>query len=625
MSADANRAAARRITFGLLAAARVNLAARAALGACLAVLLPVVAETAVAQTARSNAARAQPIMRQPDLAPARKARLAETDAFQDAVVKNDAAALKRLLARGAKPDFNFNEAYDGRSGESPLTMAIGRGHLGIARILLDAGADPNRRDGFDQSPLERARSAEAVGLLLAHRADLNAYGRRGLSALDLAVERRDTPTVQILIAHGARFEQGTNGPDRFLVAAQRGDTAMMRSLVAAGADPRHPPTKAIVELIDRGDDAATVKLLLDAGADREARDQWNQTLVERALFGKRWAIVRVLADAEAPLQAADEPACMEAAWKCHSIQATRLATLDPPTLAYLKARGLDVNRKATNGLTALNSLLLEPAQPRVAAVMPDGRRGPTLEPPQELPRIRALLENGADANLRYGALTPVMLAILARKPPALADAIVDFGGRVDFEYTIVKASADDVPKPYGASPGGGVPRAALDAPPISDLSGVLKGRTIGPLTWLVLYRRADLAARILARDRKLPAADRYLLYFAGMLGDWNLVLEALPYTREVDAGDRAGVTPLLIASEDGRADAAQALIAAGANVNARSDRDWPPLWEAPLPMLFMGHSPSKPRLVGGYTPLRIARERGRDEVVRLLVAAGAKE
>jgi ankyrin repeat protein len=493
-------------------------------------------------------------------------RLAETDEFQTAVVKKDAAAVKRLLARGVKPDFNFNEAAPRqRSGESPLTMAIGRGHLEVARILLEAGADPNRRDDFGDAPLDRARSAEAIKLLL---------------------------------AYGAR-----QAPD---------------AAAAARSNPR-----AIEEVIERSDDAGAVNRLLDAGADPEARTPWNETLIERALFRKRWSIVRVLADASAPLQAADEPACREQTWKCHSIQSARLASVDPPTLAYLTARGLDLDRTAANGHTALTSLLVEPPAPRVIGVRPDGTMTAPLDPPQELPRIRALLEQGADANRKYRAYTPLMIAVaLPQKPRELADALVDFGGRVDFEYTIATRSAKEPPKAM-ALPGPAA--AALEQPIVVDPSGILKDRTVGPLTWLVLYRRADLASRILAHDRRVPAADRYLLYFAASLGEWPFVIDALQYTKEVDAANRAGVTPLLMAAEDGHAEAVKALIAAGAKVNVRSDKDWPPLWETPPSMLFMGHGPSRPRLVGGFTPLRVARARGHEEVARLLRAAGAND
>lgn len=601
---ERNRAAARRIAFALLVAAPFPAAPQAAV--------------------QKQAIPARPVT-EPVLAPAQKARLAETDELQTAVVQKDAATVSRLIARGVKPDFNFDEAYRGRSSESPLTMAIGRGHLEIARILLEAGADPNRRDGFDQSPMSRARSAEAVELLLSHGADINAFDRRGMTALELAIERRDPATAQMLVAHGARLDVPRRGPDIFTMAAERGDRDAIRTLLAAGADPRDPPTQAIWTLIEKGDDGESAKLLLDKGADPNASNG-RDTLVERALFRRRWNILQSLADAGANLQPADGPACRDAMRECHSIEAVRLATLDPPTLAHLKARGLDLDRAAVNGLTALNSLLLDPPGIRVVGILADGRMTPALEPPQELPRIRALLEQGADPNRRFREFTPLMLAVgVPQKPPAIADALVDFGARVEFEHTIAKASPDERPKAYALPASPATALAALGEPIITDYSGVLRGRTVGPLTWLVLHRRADLASRILARDRKLPASDRYLLYFAAGLGQWDLVLQALPYVRDVDAGDRAGVTPLLIAADDGHTEAVKALIAAGADVNVRSDKDWPPIWETPPSMLFMGHSPSKPRLVGGYTPLKAAKERKREEVVRILVQTRAKE
>ena len=218
----------------------------------------------------------------------------------------------------------------------------------------------------------------------------------------------------------------------------------------------------------------------------------------------------------------------------------------------------------------------------------------------------------------------MVAVVVPHRPPALADALVEFGGRVEFEQTIAKQTPRDSFVGH-SQPVDATTAIAILAEPVSDESGVLRGRTVGPLTWLVLSRRADLAARILERERKLTKSDRFLLYFAAMFGDWDLAIKALPYADEVDAGDRAGVTPLLLAVDDGHVQAVKALVAAGANVNARSDRDWPPFWETPPLMWFAGHPPSEPRLVGGYTPLKIAREREREEIARLLLEAGAKE
>jgi len=87
----------------------------------------------------------------------------------------------------------------------------------------------------------------------------------------------------------------------------------------------------------------------------------------------------------------------------------------------------------------------------------------------------------------------------------------------------------------------------------------------------------------------------------------------------------------MMAAQDGHADAVRALLAARARVNVRSARDWPPLAERNLREEFgaalAGHSHSqpKPRLVGGYTALRAAKERGHAETARILAEAGGRE
>jgi ankyrin repeat protein len=149
--------------------------------------------------------------------------------------------------------------------------------------------------------------------------------------------------------------------------------------------------------------------------------------------------------------------------------------------------------------------------------------------------------------------------------------------------------------------------------------------TVGPLTWTLLHRRPDAALRLLARDRKVTPEDRFMLYFAGRLGEWDVVLRALALSTDVNVSDRAGVTPLMLAAEDGRVDAVKALIASGAKLDAKSANGWPPLLETPPAMLTMGHGPSQPRLVGGTSALKAARGRQREDVVRVLLEAGARD
>jgi ankyrin repeat protein len=144
----------------------------------------------------------------------------------------------------------------------------------------------------------------------------------------------------------------------------------------------------------------------------------------------------------------------------------------------------------------------------------------------------------------------------------------------------------------------------------------------------MLHGRPDIAVRQVEADRRVTRADRYVLYFAASSANWDVVMSALPYTREVNAANRADVTPLMHATEAGRVDVVRALLAAGASVNARSARIWPPPTDpdfAPsIAGAFAGHSRRLP-LVGGYTALRAAQERGHADVVRILKEAGGRE
>lgn len=119
--------------------------------------------------------------------------------------------------------------------------------------------------------------------------------------------------------------------------------------------------------------------------------------------------------------------------------------------------------------------------------------------------------------------------------------------------------------------------AGASDPVIYNTDGLFTGMTVGPLSWVLAQRNPLIAARLLARDKKLAPEDRYLPYFAGLLGEWDLALHALPHIKDVDAGDRAGVTPLMLAAQDGRADVVKALLARRAKVNATSAKSWPPL------------------------------------------------
>jgi ankyrin repeat protein len=543
------------------------------------------------------------------LAPAAAALQDQQDRLQTAIVKRDAQAVRAFIRSGMNLNFNFNDLLPrGRTYATPLNMAIGLDRLEIARLLLEGGADVRRKDADGRSPIHYAKSVEAVRLLVEFGADLDAQNATGRTAVVEAVERGDVRLLDMLVANGARINAPINGRDLFARAIEFRHPEMIGPLLERGADPRSPPTQALWLLIESGD-IERVRLLIQARADVNARND-RDWLLTRALFRQRWEIAEALIDAGAAVQLPEPQACGSSFTDCPSIQLARLASFNPQVLAKLKAKGLDLDAVGKDGHTALTSLIVE----RPIAVKAVGSLARGIAAPDNVARSKAILDLGANANRKYRDMTPLMLAIrLSHNPREMAEMLLPFGARIEFEASIPRPEPDK-PSVVGAD----------SSQLILNHQGVFTGMKLGPLSWAMLYGRPDIALRLIQRDKSVMPADRDVLYFAALMRHWDLVVGALAYTKEVNAADRADVTPLMLAAYAGHLDAVRALLATGANVNVRSARNWPPLLETNVLTSLAGHQ-SKPALVGGYTALRAARERGHHEVSQMLIAAGGKE
>jgi ankyrin repeat protein len=173
---------------------------------------------------------------------------------------------RELLARGAAPDLRS------RTGFSALMFAAQQGDVASARLLLEAGADVNQTAADGNTPLLMASASlaaitasnyhilhrpsdhEAVAIALVERgADVSVPDSFGRTALHLAVETRKTQLVQALLSRGANpnarltrglpFRRGDYvsrggyaGATPFWYAAKAADVALMKLLIAAGAD-----------------------------------------------------------------------------------------------------------------------------------------------------------------------------------------------------------------------------------------------------------------------------------------------------------------------------------------------------------------------------------------------------
>jgi uncharacterized protein len=118
-----------------------------------------------------------------------------------AAAANAADAVRRLLAQGRSAD----DADD--SHLTPLMWAARYDAVAAMTVLLDAGANPNARDGRNRwTPLLHAihrQGVNAVELLLQRGADPNAATPHGVTPLMMAADDPRPAMVKLLLAHGA--------------------------------------------------------------------------------------------------------------------------------------------------------------------------------------------------------------------------------------------------------------------------------------------------------------------------------------------------------------------------------------------------------------------------------------
>ena len=123
-------------------------------------------------------------------------------ALQWAAYRGDAKLAELLLKAGAKPDLaNHN-------GATPLWLAATRGDGAVTEALLKGGADANEQLPLGRRPLmlaARSGSVDAVHALLEHGADVNASETaRGTTALMQAADQGHADVLKELIQHGAK-------------------------------------------------------------------------------------------------------------------------------------------------------------------------------------------------------------------------------------------------------------------------------------------------------------------------------------------------------------------------------------------------------------------------------------
>ncbi|KAK8050876.1 ankyrin repeat-containing domain protein [Apiospora rasikravindrae] len=109
-----------------------------------------------------------------------------------------------LLQAGADPNTSDNRDH------TPLCIAAYRGHVKIVRLLLEHKADPNRPGHEDRTPLiaaTRRKHVDVVKALMRSKADPHAEDPSGRSALDYAGQNPAASEINLLLCRSSTLSQ----------------------------------------------------------------------------------------------------------------------------------------------------------------------------------------------------------------------------------------------------------------------------------------------------------------------------------------------------------------------------------------------------------------------------------
>lgn len=233
--------------------------------------------------------------------------------------------LKKLIATDPNAATAANDA-----GLTPIQYAAAGGQAEAVKLLLENKAAPDggakkienhhivRLSNPTLTPLHLAvmhEHAEIVALLIAHKADVEATDDVSRTPIFYA---RDTKCIELLVKAGAKLEHIDGfGDTPLLLAATMGDTAQVKALLAAKADPNAPKgpiTLSIPSLPGQGPGrnpggattalhlaaelghAEIVAALIKAGTKVNAQDPDGRTPLDLALSYKQEKAAKVLRD-----------------------------------------------------------------------------------------------------------------------------------------------------------------------------------------------------------------------------------------------------------------------------------------------------------------------------------------
>ena len=215
---------------------------------------------------------------------------------------HDFEACRMLLEHNADVDSRSKDGY------TPFLRAWSERNPEILQLFLECNADVRVCDSKGHTPLHFAAEnglLELAQILLKCNADVNSQNNHGSTPLLLASELGHPDVVQLLLDHNADLYLCDSDGDTPLHCAAVGgqlEVALLLLKLNVEVNSRNVEGSTPLHLASRGSrslrkgSAVVVRLLLDWGADVQARDLSGKTASEVARGPEQQDIIRLLSE-----------------------------------------------------------------------------------------------------------------------------------------------------------------------------------------------------------------------------------------------------------------------------------------------------------------------------------------